>query len=124
MINKIIKLLFLVILIIIGVIFVSDGFINKISQYISDIKNYSLTVWQQQEPSIKQDFGTQTAETIDELKKIFQNKWQIYWNKIISWIGDKLPKQFIPPPQQQSQGVDFSKKLKQLLSFEMKYSNG
>jgi len=94
MINEIIKLLFLAILIAIGIIFVSDGFMDKINQSINDIKNYGREVWQQQAPRIQQDFATQAAETFNELKKMFQNGWQICWDKIISWIWDKIPKNF------------------------------
>jgi len=104
MINEIIKLLFLAILIAIGIIFVSDGFMDKINQSINDIKNYGREVWQQQAPRIQQDFAAQAAETFNELKKMFQNGWQICWDKIISWIWDKIPKNFLRPAEQAPQG--------------------
>jgi len=94
MINEIIKLLFLAILIAIGIIFVSDGFMDKINQSINDIKNYGREVWQQQAPRIQQDFATQAAETFNELKKCSKMDGKFAGIKLSAGFGIKFLKIF------------------------------
>ena len=78
------------VLVIAGIIFLTDSFMGKIDQRVAQVEGFTRGVMAKNGPAIINDFGVQTQETLAEISNLSKNISEIFWKNIGTWISEKL----------------------------------
>jgi hypothetical protein len=84
------KLILFIVIVIIGIILVSDGFMARIEQAVSQGEGFARGTLENRAPQITRDFSEQYQESKTEIVGLSYNLWDFFGNKLGAWISERL----------------------------------
>jgi predicted PurR-regulated permease PerM len=90
MVSSLLKIIFFLAIIVIGIICISDNLIAKIGDIFTQLGDSARGVIGQRLPGITRDFGQQFDELKTEVGKIGDNISNFFWNNIKNWISSRI----------------------------------
>jgi hypothetical protein len=84
----ILKLLLFAVLLVLGVVFVPDEFMERIERAAGVAGDYLSVEAQKRVPAVIQDVSRQAGETKGDAKNLYQSLTEKYWPAISGWISN------------------------------------
>lgn len=87
---SILKLLFFAALVLLGIVFVPDGFMDRVNRGIDSAFNYLSGQTTERMPKIKQDLSQQAQETKRDAQKLYSSFKEERWPVFKKWFVDSF----------------------------------